>query len=46
MVVLENTAGGGGTIGTTFEELRDIIKLIKDKSRFDLILTFFWKIFM
>jgi len=32
-VVLENTAGGGHTIGRSFEELRDIIALVKDKNR-------------
>jgi endonuclease IV len=32
-VVLENTAGGGNTIGRSFEELRDIIALVKDKNR-------------
>ncbi|KAI9792007.1 MAG: hypothetical protein M1833_001291 [Piccolia ochrophora] len=32
-VVLENMAGGGNIIGSTFEDLRGIIALIKDKSR-------------
>ncbi|KAI9091265.1 sensor protein fixL [Phlyctochytrium arcticum] len=32
-VVLENTAGGGSTLGVTFQELADIIDGVKDKSR-------------
>lgn len=32
-IVLENTAGQGGTIGRSFEELAQIIKLVDDKSR-------------
>ena len=32
-VVLENTAGMGSNIGYKFEHLRDIISLVKDKSR-------------
>lgn len=32
-VVLENTAGAGGTIGATFEELARIISGVKDASR-------------
>lgn len=32
-VVLENTAGGGSTIGRTFEELRMIIDSIEDQDR-------------
>ena len=31
--VLENMAGGGNVVGSTFEDLRDTIALIKDKSR-------------
>ncbi|KAI9720572.1 MAG: hypothetical protein M1812_002752 [Candelaria pacifica] len=31
--VLENMAGTGNVIGSTFEDLRDIIALVKDKSR-------------
>ncbi|MCJ1358133.1 MAG: hypothetical protein MMC33_008131 [Icmadophila ericetorum] len=31
--VLENMAGGGNVIGSTFEDLRDIISQIEDKSR-------------
>ncbi|KAI9838510.1 MAG: hypothetical protein M1837_002435 [Sclerophora amabilis] len=31
--VLENMAGSGNVIGSTFEDLRDIINLIDDKSR-------------
>jgi AP endonuclease-1 len=31
--LLENMAGGGNVIGSTFEDLRDIIALIDDKSR-------------
>jgi AP endonuclease-1 len=33
VTVLENMAGTGNTIGSTFEDLRDIIALIDDKSR-------------
>ena len=33
MVVLENTTGKGSTIGTTFQELKAIMDLVKDKSR-------------
>jgi AP endonuclease-1 len=33
VTVLENMAGAGNTIGSTFEDLRDIIALIEDKSR-------------
>jgi len=33
ITVLENTAGGGSTIGRTFEELKIIIDKIEDKSR-------------
>ena len=32
-VVLENTAGGGYTIGRSFDELGKIIGMVKDKSR-------------
>lgn len=32
-VVLENTAGGGYTIGRSFDELGQIIAQVKDKSR-------------
>ncbi|MBN2689310.1 MAG: deoxyribonuclease IV [Gammaproteobacteria bacterium] len=32
-VILENTAGQGGTVGDTFEHLAAIIDMIKDKSR-------------
>lgn len=32
-IVLENTAGGGGTVGVSFEELKSIIDKVKDKSR-------------
>ena len=32
-VVLENTAGGGYTIGRDFKELGKIIEMVKDKSR-------------
>jgi deoxyribonuclease-4 len=32
-ILLENTAGAGNTIGSTFEELAAIIDLIEDKSR-------------
>jgi deoxyribonuclease-4 len=32
-ILLENTAGAGNTIGSTFEELASIIGLIEDKSR-------------
>ncbi|KAI9775151.1 MAG: hypothetical protein M1839_001402 [Geoglossum umbratile] len=31
--LLENMAGGGNVVGSTFEDLRDIIALIDDKSR-------------
>lgn len=31
--VLENMAGGGNVIGSTFEDLRDIISQVEDKSR-------------
>ncbi|KAI9761684.1 MAG: hypothetical protein M4579_000918 [Chaenotheca gracillima] len=31
--VLENMAGGGSVIGSTFEDLRDIIALVEDKTR-------------
>jgi AP endonuclease 1 len=33
ITVLENMAGSGNVIGSTFEDLRDIISLIDDKSR-------------
>ncbi|KAI1143512.1 AP endonuclease [Hypoxylon sp. FL0543] len=33
ITVLENMAGQGNVIGSTFEDLRDIIKLVEDKSR-------------
>lgn len=33
VTLLENMAGGGNVIGSTFEDLRDIIALIDDKSR-------------
>ncbi len=33
VTVLENMAGAGNVIGSTFEDLRDIIALIDDKSR-------------
>ncbi|KAH8647571.1 DNA-lyase [Tricladium varicosporioides] len=33
VTVLENMAGGGNVIGSTWEDLRDIIALIDDKSR-------------
>lgn len=33
ITVLENMAGGGNIIGSTWEDLRDIIALIDDKSR-------------
>jgi deoxyribonuclease-4 len=33
MAVLENTAGGGSTLGRTFEELKQIIDGVDDKSR-------------
>ncbi|CAM6109391.1 unnamed protein product [Calypogeia fissa] len=33
ITVLENMAGGGNVIGSTFEDLRDIIALIDNKSR-------------
>jgi AP endonuclease 1 len=33
VTVLENMAGSGNVIGSTFEDLRDIIDLIDDKSR-------------
>ncbi|KZV90460.1 AP endonuclease [Exidia glandulosa HHB12029] len=32
-IVLENMAGQGNVIGSTFEDLRDIIALVEDKSR-------------
>jgi len=32
-VVFENTAGGGGTIGRSFEELKQLIDLVEDKTR-------------
>jgi len=32
-IVLENTAGGGETLGRSFEQLADIIALVEDKSR-------------
>eukprot|EP01079_Euglenida_sp_SAG-EU17-18_P008826 gene8826-1582_t len=32
-VVLENTAGGGGTIGASFAEIASLIALIEDKDR-------------
>ncbi|CDZ98822.1 Major apurinic/apyrimidinic endonuclease/3'-repair diesterase APN1 [Phaffia rhodozyma] len=32
-IVLENMAGQGEVLGSYFEDLRDIIKLVKDKSR-------------
>lgn len=33
VTVLENMAGAGNVIGSTFEDLRDIIALVEDKSR-------------
>ncbi|KAI9171920.1 Diacylglycerol O-acyltransferase 2A [Paramyrothecium foliicola] len=33
VTVLENMAGGGNVIGSTWEDLRDIIALVEDKSR-------------
>jgi AP endonuclease-1 len=33
VTVLENMAGGGNVIGSTFEDLRDVIALVEDKSR-------------
>ncbi|XP_029655916.2 LOW QUALITY PROTEIN: probable endonuclease 4 [Octopus sinensis] len=33
VILLENSAGQGGSVGHTFEELRQIIDQIKDKSR-------------
>lgn len=33
ITVLENMAGQGNTIGSTFEDLRDVIALVEDKSR-------------
>ncbi|KAI0382053.1 AP endonuclease [Hypomontagnella monticulosa] len=33
ITVLENMAGQGNVIGNTFEDLRDIIELVEDKSR-------------
>lgn len=33
ITLLENMAGSGNVIGSTFEDLRDIIAMIKDKSR-------------
>lgn len=33
MTVLENMAGSGNVIGSTFEDLRDIIALVDDKTR-------------
>jgi AP endonuclease-1 len=33
ITVLENMAGGANVIGSTFEDLRDIVALIDDKSR-------------
>ena len=33
VTVLENMAAGGNVIGSTFEDLRDIIELVEDKSR-------------
>lgn len=33
VTVLENMAGSGNVIGSTFEDLRDIIALVQDKSR-------------
>ncbi|KAG9241638.1 DNA lyase [Calycina marina] len=33
VTVLENMAGSGNTIGSTWEDLRDIIALVEDKSR-------------
>lgn len=33
VTVLENMAGGGNTVGATFEDLRDVIELVEDKSR-------------
>ncbi|OTA64626.1 DNA-lyase [Hypoxylon sp. EC38] len=33
ITVLENMAGQGNVIGSTFEDLRDIIELVEDKSR-------------
>lgn len=33
VTVLENMAAGGNVIGSTFEDLRDVIALVKDKTR-------------
>ncbi|KAI8965894.1 AP endonuclease [Daldinia sp. FL1419] len=33
ITVLENMAGQGNVVGSTFEDLRDIIELVEDKSR-------------
>jgi len=33
VTVLENMAGGGNVVGSTWEDLRDIIALVEDKSR-------------
>lgn len=33
VTVLENMAGGGNVVGSTWEDLRDIIALVKDKKR-------------
>ena len=33
ITVLENMAGSGNVIGSTWEDLRDIIALVEDKSR-------------
>lgn len=33
MTVLENMAGGGNVIGSTWEDLRDVIALVDDKER-------------
>lgn len=38
-IVLENTAGGGYTLGRSFEELKKIIAHVKDKARVGLLLT-------
>ncbi|MBN1622226.1 MAG: deoxyribonuclease IV [Endomicrobiales bacterium] len=33
MILLENVAGGGRRLGSTFQELREIIELVKNKKR-------------
>ncbi|KZV84152.1 hypothetical protein EXIGLDRAFT_776848 [Exidia glandulosa HHB12029] len=40
-IVLENMAGQGNVIGSTFEDLRDIIALVEDKSRVGVCLDTF-----